>query len=128
VYDDSVAPIFEAGLGDIVPTDADLGDGMRLVPSPGHTPGHVSLWLESDGEALFVTGDILHHPVQCAELDWHEIGDQDTALATETRRRLLGDAARSGALVIGTHFPSRPAGRVVANGDAFRFVPEGGAR
>ena len=50
VYDDSIAPIFAAGLADMVDEDADLGGGLRLEPTPGHTPGHVSLWLESRGE------------------------------------------------------------------------------
>ncbi|MGH9885474.1 MAG: MBL fold metallo-hydrolase, partial [bacterium] len=43
VFSDSVAPILDAGLADIVPENAKLGDGLRLEPSTGHTPGHVSL-------------------------------------------------------------------------------------
>ena len=50
VYAESVGPIFDAGLADVIADDADLGDGLRLEPSPGHTPGHVSLWIESAGE------------------------------------------------------------------------------
>ena len=42
-YRDSIRPILDAGLADEVADDADLGDGLRLEPSPGHTPGHVSL-------------------------------------------------------------------------------------
>jgi glyoxylase-like metal-dependent hydrolase (beta-lactamase superfamily II) len=123
VYADSVAPILEAGLADIVPEDADLGAGLRLEPTPGHTPGHVSLWIESRGEAALVSGDFLHHPVQCAELHWAEIGDQDAELARATRRRMLERAARTGALYFGTHFATRPAGRIQAHGAAFRFAP-----
>ena len=50
VYGDSIAPIFDAGLADVVEPDTDLGHGLRLEPTPGHTPGHTSLWVESDGE------------------------------------------------------------------------------
>lgn len=122
-FRDSIAPILEAGLAEEVPPDADLGDGLRLEPTPGHTPGHVSLWVESAGERALVSGDFFHHPVQCAEPDWAEVGDEDEAVARATRHRMLADAAAGGYLVIGTHFPTRPAGRVVADGGAFRFRP-----
>jgi glyoxylase-like metal-dependent hydrolase (beta-lactamase superfamily II) len=124
VYDDSIAPIFAAGLADVVEEDADLGAGLRLEPTTGHTPGHVSLWVESRGERALLTGDFLHHPVQCAEPGWAEIGDEDAALARATRRRMFERAAATGALVLGTHFPNRPAGRIRADGAAWRFVPE----
>jgi glyoxylase-like metal-dependent hydrolase (beta-lactamase superfamily II) len=123
VYADSIAPILTAGLADIVPEDAALGDGLRLESTPGHTPGHVSLWIESRGEVALVSGDFLHHPVQCAELDWAETGDLDADQARATRRRMLARAAETQALFLGTHFATRPAGRIQADGDAFRFVP-----
>jgi glyoxylase-like metal-dependent hydrolase (beta-lactamase superfamily II) len=107
----------------VVAEDADLGEGLRLEPTAGHTPGHVSLWIESGGETALVTGDILHHPVQLAEPGWAEIGDEDADEARATRRRLFARAAERGALVLGTHFASRPAGRIVPAGDAWRFVP-----
>lgn len=121
---ESVRPVFDAGLADVVADDADLGDGLRLESTPGHTPGHVSLWVESAGERALISGDFLHHPVQCAEPDWAEVGDADEAVARETRHRMLRVAAESGALFLGTHFAGRPAGRVVADGTVWRFVPE----
>jgi glyoxylase-like metal-dependent hydrolase (beta-lactamase superfamily II) len=124
LYRDSIRPILDAGLADEVADDADLGDGLRLEPSPGHTPGHVSLWVESAGERALVTGDFMHHPVQFAEPDWAETGDADVDVARATRHRMVRLAAQSGALVLGTHFASRPAGRVAADGDVWRFVPE----
>jgi glyoxylase-like metal-dependent hydrolase (beta-lactamase superfamily II) len=123
VWGDSVAPIFDAGLADLVAEDADLGDGLRLAPTTGHTPGHTSLWIESKGEVAVITGDLMHHPVQCAEPSWAEIGDHDPDQARVTRRRFLAEVAASGALVIGTHFPNRPAGHVQTDGEAFRFLP-----
>jgi glyoxylase-like metal-dependent hydrolase (beta-lactamase superfamily II) len=97
--------------------------GLRLEPTPGHTPGHVSLWIESEGEVAVVTGDFLHHPVQCAELSWAEVGDEDPDTARATRRRMLARAAEKRAIVFGTHFATRPAGRVERVGESFRFVP-----
>ncbi|HEX7134407.1 MAG TPA: MBL fold metallo-hydrolase [Iamia sp.] len=122
-YAESIAPIFAAGLADIVEEDADLGDGLRLEPTTGHTPGHVSLWIESEGEIGLITGDFLHHPLQCAVPDTPEIGDADVGEARETRHRMLATAASTGALFLGTHFPTAPAGRVQVDGDTFRFVP-----
>lgn len=123
VLSQSVRPILDAGLADMVAEDADLGPGLRLAPSGGHTPGHVSLWIESAGEVGLISGDFVHHPVQCAVTEWAEIGDSDADEARVTRRRMLDAAASTGALFIGTHFPTRPAGRVVVDGGAWRFVP-----
>lgn len=121
VYADSIAPIVDAGLADVVATDADLGDGLRLAPTPGHTPGHVSLWIESAGEVALISGDFVHNPVQCARPDWAEIGDADVEVAQTTRRAMLAEAAQREVLFVGTHFPSRPAGRVVVDGSVWRF-------
>jgi glyoxylase-like metal-dependent hydrolase (beta-lactamase superfamily II) len=123
LYIDSVAPIVAAGLADVVAEDADLGGSLRLEPAPGHSPGHVVLWIESDGEAAVLSGDALHHPVQCAQPGWGFLDDHDAALALETRRRLLDRVGRHRALLFGTHFPNRPAGRVEVDGDGWRFTP-----
>ncbi len=123
IYDDSVAPIIAAGLADIVECDADLGEGLRLAPSAGHTPGHTSLWITADDGTVLITGDFMHHPVQFADTDLAEIGDADIEGARLTRRRMIEEATARDALIIGTHFPSRPAGRAVPDGDAWRFVP-----
>jgi glyoxylase-like metal-dependent hydrolase (beta-lactamase superfamily II) len=123
VYDDSIAPVVAAGLSEVVAEDADLGDGLRLEPTTGHTPGHVSLWIESAGDIALITGDFLHHPVQCGEPQWAEVGDYDVEQARATRRRMLARAEETGALMLGTHFSGSPAGRVVAADDVWRFEP-----
>jgi len=124
VYGDSIAPIIDAGLADVIEPDADLGSGLRLESSPGHTPGHASLWIESNSEHALITGDFMHHPLQFAEPQLAEIADADVEVARSTRLRMIREMARTGALVLGTHFPSRPAGRVVADGERWRFVAE----
>jgi len=120
----SVQPILDAGLADMVDEGADLGEGLRLAPSNGHTPGHVSLWIESADQTALLTGDFFHHPVQCAVPEWAEFGDFDPDEARATRRRMLHEAAEFGAIVFGTHFPTRPVGRIVADNDAWRFIPD----
>jgi glyoxylase-like metal-dependent hydrolase (beta-lactamase superfamily II) len=126
VWTDAVGPVFDAGLGEVIEDGADLGDGLRLEATPGHTLGHVSLWLESRGETAMISGDWLHHPVQLAVPAWAEIGDVDAEVARETRARVLAQLAERNVLLIGTHFPLPSAGHVVPDGDAYRFVPVSG--
>lgn len=123
IYADSVAPIIAAGLADSVDSDADLGEGLRLAPSAGHTPGHTSLWITAGDDTVLITGDFMHHPVQFADTELAEIGDDDVEGARRTRRRMIEEAVARQALIIGTHFPTRPAGHAVPEGEAWRFVP-----
>lgn len=124
---DSVQPVLDAGLADRITADHDLGDGLRLVPTPGHTTAHASLLIESAGERALITGDAIHHPFQLAERSL-SFGDADVALASATRHDMLVEAAGDGRLVFGTHFPTQPMGRVVQDGGdgGWRFEPVAG--
>lgn len=121
IDEDSVSPIFDAGLADMIEIDADLGMGLQLEPTVGHTPGHASLWVESAGERALITGDFIHHPVQCAEPALAFVSDADPAQAQATRLAMLGRLADEAPLTLGTHFPTAPAGRVVANEGTWAF-------
>ncbi len=81
-------PVVDAGLADLVEPTHPITDEVRLVPSPGHSPGHVCVLIESRGEQALITGDATHHPVQWAEPDWGMTGDFDGAVGAESRRRL----------------------------------------
>jgi glyoxylase-like metal-dependent hydrolase (beta-lactamase superfamily II) len=118
---DSVQPIFDAGLAEFVDMDYRLCPEVRLIPAPGHTPGHVCVVIESQGQSAIITGDALHHPCQMRHPDWCPSVDVDKTVSPATRRQLLGDAADTGTLFIGTHFAGPTAGRVVRDGEAWRF-------
>jgi glyoxylase-like metal-dependent hydrolase (beta-lactamase superfamily II) len=118
--DDSIVPILEAGLADLVDTDHRLTGEVSLVSTPGHTPGHVSVLIESEGERAIITGDLFHHPCQFARPAWEDIADVDTSLAAETRQSFM-ERFSDGTLVLGTHFASPTGGRVVRDGKAYRF-------
>ena len=118
---DSVKPIFDAGLVQLVELDHVISPEVRLTPSIGHTPGHVSVMIESEGERAAITGDMAHHPCQMAHTDW-SLGDDNSETAALTRQRLFAEWADQPTLVIGTHFPPPTAGRVVRDGAAFRFA------
>jgi glyoxylase-like metal-dependent hydrolase (beta-lactamase superfamily II) len=118
---DSVKPIFDAGLVQLVELDHVISPEIRLMPSTGHTPGHVSVMIESEGERAVITGDMTHHPCQMAHPDW-VLGDNDPKAAALTRSRLFAEWADQTILVIGTHFATPTAGHIVREGAAFRFA------
>ncbi len=118
---DSIRPVLEAGLMELVEQDQVISPEIRLMPSAGHTPGHVSVLIESEGQRAAITGDIAHHPCQIAHPDW-ALGDHDPNLAVATRARLFGDWADQPMLVIGTHFAAPTAGRIVREGELLKFV------
>jgi len=103
-FADSVRPIAEAGLADLVPRDHVLCDEVRLEPTPGHTPGHASVRITSGGASAVITGDMVHHPLQLAAPERSSFADTDPVLATATRREFVDRYADSGTLVFGTHF------------------------
>lgn len=121
-FADSVAPVFDAGLVDLVETTHVLTPEIDLVPTTGHTPGHVSVRIRSRGETALITGDFMHHPCQMARPDWGTTADSDIEAARATRRRMLAELAGTPTLVIGTHFSAPTAGRVVRDGDAYRLA------
>jgi glyoxylase-like metal-dependent hydrolase (beta-lactamase superfamily II) len=121
VLGDSVRPIFQAELAELVETDHRLTDDVWLEPTPGHTPGHVSVRIRSDGQLAVITGDLMHHPIQCSEPDRVVNFDTDGDLARATRRRFLACCAEDRSLVLGTHFAHPTAGRVVPAGAVWRF-------
>jgi glyoxylase-like metal-dependent hydrolase (beta-lactamase superfamily II) len=123
VRNDSVRPILDANLADLVAMDHRITSEVFLEPTPGHTPGHVSVRIDSKGEEAVITGDLMHHPVQCAEPGWAANFDIDPDTARRTRRAFLERHAGRPVLVLGTHFATPTAGRIVRDGNAFRFKP-----
>ncbi|HOB92476.1 MAG TPA: MBL fold metallo-hydrolase [Aquabacterium sp.] len=121
VFGDSVQPILDAGLADLVAMDHRLTDEVWLEPTPGHTPGHVSVRISSGAQQAVITGDLMHHPIQCSEPDRLVKFDSDAQMARDTRRRFLACCAADRSLVLGTHFAHPTAGRVVAAGPVWRF-------
>jgi len=118
IIDDSVRPIFAAGLMELVDWEHEVCEGVRLKPTPGHTPGHVSVHIESAGHRAIITGDLIHHPCQMTRTDWCSSADYDRVEAFATRKTLLEACADKPVLVIGTHFATPTAGHIKRSAQA----------
>ena len=104
VFEDSVQPIIDAGLAELIDDGATIASGMQAWAFPGHTPGHMVLEVESDGDVALFTGDILHHPMQLVRPDWNSVYCEDRVVAADTRRRILERASAKGARIVPAHF------------------------
>jgi glyoxylase-like metal-dependent hydrolase (beta-lactamase superfamily II) len=122
VFTDSVKPIADAGKADLVPSDHRLTDEITLIPTPGHSPGHMSIHIRSDGHEGLLTGDVAHHPCQMSHLEWSSTADSDPKASVVTRRELFSRFADTPTLVIGGHFN---AGHIKREGDSFKFIALG---
>ncbi len=126
MFRNSVIPVEEAGLLDLVDVPAEgveIAPGLRLLPTPGHTPGHIAVELTSQGETALITGDCIHHPVQLAHPAIGSCVDIDPEQSEASRRKLLGSLADTDTLVLGTHFAPPTAGRVITHEGAYRLTP-----
>jgi glyoxylase-like metal-dependent hydrolase (beta-lactamase superfamily II) len=126
VFADSVQPVFEAGLVDLVEMNHVICDEISLIPTTGHTPGHVSVQIRSQGHDALITGDFLHHPAQLARPDCGATVDVDRSAAIATRQRMLSELVGSPTLLIGTHFPAPTAGKVARDQATYRLLAEPG--
>jgi glyoxylase-like metal-dependent hydrolase (beta-lactamase superfamily II) len=123
VFDDSVRPIVDAGLAKFVEPDAAVTPEVTLIPSPGHTPGHISVLVESKGESAVITGDLMHMPCQIGHPEWSSAYDTDQVAAVATRRKFLERFADTQTTVIGTHFGTPTGCRVERAGAGFGLSP-----
>ena len=121
VMNDSVIPIIEAGLHTLVETDHVITSEVSLIPTPGHTPGHVSVRIRSNGEEAIITGDMMHHPYQIAVPDQCSNFDSDEEAGRVTRRAFVKAHADDGVLIFGTHFAAPTAGHIVTDGASYKL-------
>ena len=108
-----------AGLGllDTLSEDTALTGEVRALHTPGHTPGHMSILVSSEGEEALIQGDVLVHPAQVTEDDWNCRFDYDWPLSTETRKKMLEQVEARGTPVISCHFPAPGFGTVIRRQD-----------
>ncbi len=128
-FEDSVAPILDAGRADIVDMDTrihrEIGDGVWLEDASGHSPGNLCVIAQCGAEPAIFSGDCFHHPIQIVRPDAGFFADEDPARASATRQRLLERHADSGAIFFPAHFTGTSAGRIERHARAelrYRFL------
>jgi glyoxylase-like metal-dependent hydrolase (beta-lactamase superfamily II) len=121
VFGESVQPILDADQVDLVNADHKVDDIVWFESTPGHTPGHVSVRISSNGENAIISGDMMHHPCQIARPEWVTPFDSDSPAALETRKAFLERYCDQPVLVLGTHFANPVGGHIVRDGEAYRF-------
>ena len=109
---------------DLVEGDAQIAPGIRLLPTPGHTPGHVAVVLESDGVELLYISDAALHPMHLEHPAWHPVFDIDPVAAIASKRMLCERAVANSSLVLAFHFDPFPSlGHIVRRGSAWAWEP-----
>lgn len=107
-----------------VQNEHQVAPGITMIDTPGHTLGHMSLRIESNGEQLIVLGDVARHAFFDFERpDWVGSPDMDAGQTVATRKRIFDMAATDRIAVLGYHFPFPGVGHVMVEGDAYRYVP-----
>ena len=119
---DSVLPVVEAKRADIVERDLAVGDHARILPTPGHTPGHVAFAFGKGKDDAVFSGDLIHSPLQAVYPDLSLKFDVDPAQAARTRRGFLERYCDTDTLCCTAHFPSPSAGKIRRKGDGFACV------
>lgn len=118
-FTDSVLPVVEAARADIVGDDFAIGDHVRILPTPGHTPGHVAIAVGKGRDEALFGGDLMHSPLQLRYPELSPKFDVDPRQAATTRRQFLERCCDSGALCCPAHFPSPSIGRIRRKDDGF---------
>lgn len=121
-FEDSVRPILDRGLADLVSGVAEIAPGVRLEPAPGHTPGSQTITVTSRGERAVFVGDVMHHPLQIMNPHWNSIFCEDGVRARESRRRVLERVVAEEAILIPAHFAGEHMVRVVRTPSGLRPV------
>lgn len=118
---DAVQPVIDADLVDLIDIKHKVCPEISLRPTPGHTPGHVSVDIESKGEKTVITGDLMHCPIQLEEPGRIVRFDMDQEQGAKTREAFVTDYANSNVLVIGSHFADPSAGRIIKDDNGCRL-------
>ncbi|MCK1338273.1 glyoxylase-like metal-dependent hydrolase (beta-lactamase superfamily II) [Bradyrhizobium sp. LB7.2] len=116
---DSVLPVVEAKRHEIVGNDHQIGDHVRILPTPGHTPGHVAFTFGRGKDDAVFSGDLMHSPIQTLYPEMSVKFDVDQTQAATTRRSFLERYCDTDTLCCTAHFPSPSVGKIRRKGNGF---------
>ena len=118
-FGDSVLPVVEAKQAEIVRDEYQIGDHARILPTPGHTPGHVAFTFGRGKDDAVFSGDLMHSPLQTRYPEMSVKFDVDQAQAAATRRSFLERYCDTDTLCCTAHFPSPSVGKIRRAGNGF---------
>jgi len=102
--------------------DFDLGKGINILPSPGHSPGHYCIELQSKNSQGIITGDVFHNPIQVNYPHWATMFCDNKEQANETRIKLVDDLIDSETIILAAHFAGTTAGKIVSESNNKKFI------
>lgn len=124
ILEPSLKPIIDNELHFLIDPPYSPTEGITIIPTPGHTPGHTSIEITSQGNKAVIIGDIMHNPVQCCEPYWNACSDTDPSLAKDTRINFLKQYSEEDTLILGTHFPTPTSGKIKKSKKSWKFIPK----
>ena len=111
-----VLPLEKLNIMDLMDPDYQITDELTTVPTPGHTPGHVSIIISSAGQHGYILGDVAHNPAQAHYTDWNPVFDIEPDRSRQTRHQVLDQLESQGTIVSAGHFPHPGFGKFVRQG------------
>lgn len=115
-----VMPLNALRIMDLMGDNYKITDELTTVATPGHTPGHISISINSQGDRGYILGDVAHSPAQAHYTDWCPIFDVDSQASRQTRHSVLDMLEKEGILVSAGHFPDPGFGHFV-RGESRRY-------
>lgn len=125
-FDREVATVVDAGAAELRSGAFAVSPEVSVVPTPGHSPGHVSVVVRSGGQEALITGDAIHHPVQLALPEVGTTADDDHRATVATREGLIDRLVDRPVLLVGSHFAGAGAGYLRHDGGDVVLRPAGG--
>jgi glyoxylase-like metal-dependent hydrolase (beta-lactamase superfamily II) len=120
----AVEPYQKAGKLHPITADIEIVPGVHSRSAHGHTPGHETYVVESNGQKLIILGDIVHVGSVQFEKPTARMGfDKDLAAAEKARIAMFTEVAKDGELIAAAHLPFPGVGHLRAEKKGFVFVP-----
>lgn len=123
LYRRSILPVIESGRAILLEGTHEVADGVRLVASAGHSPGHQHVELVSQGKHAILSGDIFHNPIEVRHPEWTKVFDEDHVAAHKQRLDMLDRLTDVDIALLAAHFAGPTAGHVLASTDGRFFKP-----
>lgn len=103
--------------------EEEIVTGVHMIPTPGHTPGHMAVAVSSNDAHLLCVSDAILHPIHVEHPDWHAVVDFSPQQLLKTRQRLFTRATDDDALVLAFHFPFPGLGHVIKKDQQWQWRP-----